>query len=87
MSSNLPVIHRSRRGRRGCKLEINIPQQQIHANSKGAGLINEGGVMLSEYGNFFLSGTLFSSLLLSNMKSTVDLNNTFWKFWECTQKY
>ena len=28
---------------------MNIPQQQIHANSKG-GLINEGGVMSSEYG-------------------------------------
>ena len=41
------------------------------------GLIIEGGVMSSEYGNFFLSGTLFSSLLLSNMKSTVDLINTF----------
>ena len=35
----------------GHKLEINIPQQQIHANSKG-GLINEWDVMLSEYGIF-----------------------------------
>ena len=34
-------------------MEINIPQQQIHANSKG-GLINEGGVMSSECGNTFL---------------------------------
>ena len=30
-------------------MEINIPPQQIHANSNG-GLINEGGVMSSEYG-------------------------------------
>ena len=35
-------------GRR--KMEINVPSQQIHANSKG-GLINEGGVMSSEYGS------------------------------------
>ena len=49
MSSNLPLVRRSCRGRGGHKLEINIPQQQIHANSKG-GLINEGGVMSSEYG-------------------------------------
>ena len=49
MSSNLPLVHRSCRGQGGRKLEINIPQQQIHANSKG-GLINEGGVMSSEYG-------------------------------------
>ena len=48
MSCNLPLICRSRRGRGGHKLEINIPQQQIHANSKG-GLINEGGIMSSEY--------------------------------------
>ena len=61
MSSNLSVVRQSHRGKGGCKLEINILQQQIHANSKGAGLINEGGVMSSEYGNFFLSGTLFSS--------------------------
>ena len=33
----------------GRKLEINIPLQQIHANSKGV-LINKGGVMSSEYG-------------------------------------
>ena len=32
--------------------------------------------------NFFLSDTLFISLLLSNMKSTVDLINTFQTFWE-----
>ena len=30
-------------------MEINIPSQQIYANSKG-GLIIEGGVMSSEYG-------------------------------------
>ena len=35
----------------GCKLEINIPQQQIHANSKG-GLINEGGIISSDYGRY-----------------------------------
>ena len=52
MSSNLPLIRRSHRVRGGHKLEINIPQQQIHAKSKG-GLINEGGVMLSEYGTLF----------------------------------
>ena len=57
MSFNLPVVHWSRRGRRGRKLEINTPPQQIHASSK-VGLINERGVMSSEYGNFFLSGTL-----------------------------
>ena len=49
MSSNLPLVCWSRRGRGGRKLEINIPQQQIHENSKG-GLINEGGVISSEYG-------------------------------------
>ena len=53
MSSNLPLVHRSRRvlpyGRGGRKLEINIPPQQIYANSKG-GLIIEGGLMSSEYG-------------------------------------
>ena len=48
MSSNLPLVCRSRRGRGGRKLEINIPPQQIHANSKGE-LIIEGGVMSSEY--------------------------------------
>ena len=37
-------------GRGGRKLEINIPLQQIYANSKG-GLIIEGDVMLSEYVN------------------------------------
>ena len=34
----------------GCKLEINIPPHQIYGNSRG-GLIIEGGVMSSEYGN------------------------------------
>ena len=33
----------------GHNLEINIPRQEIHENSKG-GLINEGGVMSSECG-------------------------------------
>ena len=58
MSSNLPLVRWSCRvlpflkfskyGRGGRKLEINIPPQQIYANSKG-GLIIEGGVMSSEY--------------------------------------
>ena len=49
MSSNLTLVRRSRRlSRGGRKLEVNIPPQQIHANSK-RGLINEGGVMSSEY--------------------------------------
>ena len=51
MSFNLPVVRLSRRvlpyGRGGRKLEINIPLQQIYANSKG-GLIIKGGVMSSE---------------------------------------
>ena len=34
----------------GCKLEINIPPQQIRAKRNG-GLINEGGIILSEYSN------------------------------------
>ena len=56
MSSNLPLVPRSHRGRAEHKLEhkleINIPQQQIHENGKGGGggLINKGGVMSSEYG-------------------------------------
>ena len=51
MSSNLPLVHQSRRvlsfllnfpciwprGGGGCKLDINIPPQQIYANSKGEG--------------------------------------------------
>ena len=32
----------------GCKLETNIPLQQIYVKSKG-GLIIEGGIMSSEY--------------------------------------
>ena len=57
MSSNRPLVRQRRRGRGWRKLEINIPQQQIHANSKGGGggrrggLINKVGVMSSEYGN------------------------------------
>ena len=57
--SNLPLVRRSCRvlpfppismyGRGGCTLEINLPLQQIYANSNG-GLRNEGGIMLSEYG-------------------------------------
>ena len=48
------LVRRSHRGQGGHKLEINIPQQQIHANSKGGGLINEGGTMSSECGSFIL---------------------------------
>ena len=43
MSSNLPLVCRSRRGRGGRKLEINIPPQQIHANSKGGGAYKRRG--------------------------------------------
>ena len=45
MSSNLPLVRRSRRAlpwSGGLKLGINIPSQQIRAKWKG-GLINEGG--------------------------------------------
>ena len=51
MSSNLPLVRRSRRALQwsgGLKLEINIPSQRIHAKWKGE-LINKGGVILSEY--------------------------------------
>ena len=37
-------------GQGGLKLEINIPRQKILAESKG-GLIIEGGLISSEYGN------------------------------------
>ena len=46
MSSNLPLVCRSRRvlpflfsmyGRGGRKWKINLPQRQIYANSKGGG--------------------------------------------------
>ena len=36
-------------GQGGLKLEINIPSEQIRAKWKG-GLINEGGIISSEYG-------------------------------------
>ena len=52
MSSNLPLVRQSRRAlpwSGGLKLEINIPSQRIHTKWKG-GLINEGGVISSEYG-------------------------------------
>ena len=59
MSCNLPLVRRSRRvlpWSGGLKLEINIPSQRIRAKWKG-GLINEGGVISSEYGNrLILSG-------------------------------
>ena len=53
MSSNLPLVRRSRRvlpWSGGLKFEINIPSQRIRAKWKG-GLINEGGVISSEYGS------------------------------------
>ena len=52
MSSNLPLIRRSRRvlpWSGGLKLEINIPSQRIRAKWKG-GHLNKGGVISSEYG-------------------------------------
>ena len=55
MISNLPLVRRSRRvlswsggGGGGLKLEVNIPSQRIRAKRKG-GLINEGGLISSEY--------------------------------------
>ena len=58
MSSNLPLVRRSRRvlpWSGGLKLEINIPSQQIRAKWKG-GLINEGGVISSAYGMYVRNG-------------------------------
>ena len=52
-------------GQGGLKLEINIPPQHISAKSKG-GLIIEGGVSSSEYGNY-----MDGSLLLSCTTSTI----------------
>ena len=52
MISNLPLVRRSRRvlsWSGGLKLEVNIPSQRIRAKRKG-GLINEGGLISSEYG-------------------------------------
>ena len=49
----------------GRKLEINIPPQQIYANSKG-GLIIKGGVMSSEYSTVSVLGcrkALFGTML------------------------
>ena len=64
MSSNLPLVRRSRRvlpWSGGLKLEINIPSQQIRAKWKG-GLINEGGVISSEYGIFFYYSFFYETL-------------------------
>ena len=63
MSSNLPLVCRSCKvlpcmAEGGRKLEINIPPQQIYANSKGEGLIIEGGILSFEYGNCFVINTL-----------------------------
>ena len=66
MSYNLPLIRRSHRvfpfllnfpcmAKWDCKLETNIPLQQIYVKSKG-GLIIEGGVMSSEYGKIQTQG-------------------------------
>ena len=50
MISNLPLrVTEFFRGRGGLKLEINIPSQRIPAKRK-QGLINEGGIISSEYG-------------------------------------
>ena len=60
MSSNLPLVRRSRRvlpWSGGLKFEINIPSQRIRAKWKG-GLINEGGVISSEYGNVHVNPLL-----------------------------
>ena len=57
-------------GRGGRKLEINIPSQQIYANSKG-GLINEGGVILSEYGNNNIVCDIMIAILMFNKKFLV----------------
>ena len=48
--SSSVLIKFSMYGQGGRKLEINMPLQQIYANSKG-GLIIEGGTMSSEYSN------------------------------------
>ena len=63
MISNLPLVRRSHRvlpwSGEVLKLEINIPLQRIRARRKGGGgLINEGGIISSEYVtslNFFHS--------------------------------
>ena len=68
MSSNLPLIRRSHRvllfllnfpcmAEEGHKLELEIKDKQIVANSKG-GLIIEGDVLSSEYGTTFVVYTL-----------------------------
>ena len=54
MISNLALVCRSRGvlpwlGGGVLKLEINIPLQRIRAKQEG-GLINEGGIISSEYG-------------------------------------
>ena len=62
MSSNLPLVCLSRRvlpWSGGLKLEINIPLQRIRTKWKG-GLINEGGVISSEYGTY-------NTMLLCNL--------------------
>ena len=47
-------------GQGGLKLEINVPPQHILAKSKG-GLIIEGGVSSSEYGNVMHHVTIQAS--------------------------
>ena len=45
------IIKFSMYGQGGHQFEINIHLQNIFANSRGGGLIIEGGVISSEYGN------------------------------------
>ena len=73
MSSNLPLVPRSRRVRGGRKLEINIPQQQINAKCKGGGgLINKEGIMSSEYGTY-IHTYLYCSVLQIGPPSRISL--------------
>ena len=78
MSSNLPLVRRSRRvlpWSGGLKLEINIPSQRIRAKWKG-GLINEGGIISSEYGTCELRATEYGPLTnYSELQS--------WSLWTC----
>ena len=75
MSSNLPLVRRSRRvlpWSGGLKLEINIPSQRIRAKWKG-GLINEGGVISSEYGNIQQNPRSLGTRLVASTRMRFDL--------------
>ena len=52
----------------GLKLEISIPSQRIHAKQMG-GLINEGGVISSEYGaiNLCRKSCFFCIVIIANL--------------------